>query len=203
MKKLFLLFVIFSAFACEKEPEVYNDVHAEFIENDQPWSLFYGKDLVVDGEPLPNMVEWQLVGGVMYMENMETGYKVKYDHFGPSRTKSSLRYSGAELEIEELELGVTTWQFKVNTMYDYEFILDKDSLNPYGYQESASYRSIIEHPKALSYGERQMGGSARPFVAYTKDYDRGLINIRIQEAYESIDGYNWNYFSVLTFKLID
>lgn len=202
MKKLLLLFVVFSAFACEKEPEVYNDVHGEFIDNDQPWSLFYGKDLVVDGEPLPNMVEWQLVGGVMYMENIETGYKVKYNHFGPSRTVSSLRYSGTELEIEELELGVTTWQFKAPSMYNYEFILNKDSLNPYGYQESASYRSIIEHPTA-GFGDQQMGGSARPFVAYTEDYDAGLLNIRIQEAYEGIDGYNWKYFSVLTFKLID
>lgn len=200
MRNLLLFLFALSLFSCEKEPEVYNDIFAEIPESEYQWSLYYGKDPVIDGEPLPNQVEWLLVDATMYMDNLETGYKQKYKHFGPNRTTSSLRYSGAEYEIEIIELGVTTWEFRITGEMQREFILNHDTIEPYGFQETTSYRSIIEHPTTTN---QQMGGSARPIVVYTNDYDEGLIDVRIQEAYEGINKYNWNYFTVLTFKLID
>jgi hypothetical protein len=55
--------------------------------------------------------KWLLVGGSMYVTNLETGQKVKYDHFGPNKTISSLDYNGSDIEIEAIELNTTTWSF--------------------------------------------------------------------------------------------
>ena len=129
--------------------------------------------------------EWKLMSGKMYIENMETGEKTVYDHFSPTKETSSLRYSGAQLEFEVIVQNVTTWEFIAppNWQGYGEFILDGDTLQPYGLYILENMWSIIEHPTATS-STMQLGGSSRP----------------IQAAYESIGGYNCNYYSELIFQ---
>jgi hypothetical protein len=199
MRYIFLILLL-AFFSCKKEEPIVDTPESVVI--DDSWDLFYGKDKVVKGQPTPNHVKWLLVGGTMYMENLMTGYKIKYNHFDGVRLFSSLRYSGYEYDIEVLEVGKTTWQFRYGKYKTKEFVLNNDTLHPYGYNESASFRSIIELSTSKP-EDLKLGGSARPFNVWTKDYDAGLIEVKIQEGYEGIDGYNWRYFTVLTFKLVD
>lgn len=145
--------------------------------------------------------EWKLVSGKMYIENMETGSNVVYDHFGPNKTTSSLRYSGAEFEFETIEQNVTTWTFIAPPNYTGygEFWIDSDSIQPYGLYILNDNWSVVEHPTATA-STTQLGGSARPLLAEVVDYDSQTVTFIVQEAYESIDGYNSNYYSELTFQ---
>lgn len=196
-----LLFVLVS---CKKETTstTVSDT-PEPVVIDGYWDLFYGKDKLVYGKPTPNYVKWVLVDGTMYMENIETGYKIKFKHFDANRLVSSLRYNGVIFDLEKIEVGVTTWQFRYGKYNSKEFILNDDTLHPYGYVESYSYRNITELSTSKNPSDMKLGGSSRPFSVWTKDYSAGLIQIRIQEAYEGIGGYNWRYFNILTFKMVD
>ena len=146
--------------------------------------------------------QWKLVDGEMFFVNLETSEKTMLKHFGPGREVSSLRYSGIYLPIERIEIGenATTWKFIMPPagVGQGEFILN-GSETPMGFQVSHSYMSITEHPTATEIVEQQLGGSARPITAYTLSSD--TIIIQIHNAYESIDGYNYTYFSELKFVL--
>jgi len=145
--------------------------------------------------------EWKLISGKMYIENMETGEKTVYDHFSPTKTTSSLRYSGAQLEFETIEQNVTTWEFIAPPNWNGygEFILDGDNNNPYGLYVMDDNWSVIEHPTATT-STMQLGGSARPLQAVVVDYSLERVAFTVQEAYEAIDGYNCNYYSELIFE---
>ncbi len=145
--------------------------------------------------------EWKLISGKMYIENMETGEKTVYDHFSPTKTTSSLRYSGAQLEFETIEQNVTTWEFIAPPNWNGygEFILDGDTLDPYGLYVMDENWSVIEHPTATA-STMQLGGSARPLQAVVVDYGLERVAFTVQEAYEAIDGYNCNYYSELIFE---
>lgn len=203
MRYIFL-FLILILVSCQKELPTQETTESEKpTVIDKYWDLFYGKDKIVYGKPKPNVVKWVLVDGMMFMENVETGYKIKFKHFDANRTVSSLRYNGVIFDLEKIEVGVTTWQFRYGKYSSKEFVLNNDTLHPYGYVESYSYRNITELGTSKNVSDMKLGGSSRPFSVWTKDYSAGLIQIRIQEAYEGIDGYNWRYFNILTFKLVD
>ena len=137
----------------------------------------------------------------MYIENMETGEKTVYDHFSPTKTTSSLRYSGAQLEFESIEQNVTTWEFIAPPNWNGygEFILDGDTAQPYGLYILDENWSIVEHPTATA-STMQLGGSSRPLQAVVTDYNTQRVAFTVQEAYEAIDGYNCNYYSELIFE---
>jgi hypothetical protein len=189
MKNLFVLLLIGLSLASCKKEELYNDLAVE--------------EVVID-EVIPLEGVWKLRSGKMYVENIETHEKTSYNHFDSVKTTSSLRYSGSLYEIEDLVKDSTTWTFiipKSHIGYG-EFWLNNDSLKPYGLNITNSNLSIIEHPTA-TISDIQMGGSAKPFHSYIEDYDAKLVNFYIHEAYESFDGYNYNYFSILTFEKVD
>jgi hypothetical protein len=146
--------------------------------------------------------EWLLVDGKMYMENLETGQLVVLNHFDPTKTVSSLRYSGIMFAIEEIEINVTTWTFIAPPSVPGigEFWLNSDSLAPYGFNVTNSNWTIIEHPSTIDPSDMKLGGSARPISAYIVD---GEVKFYVHEAYESINGVNWKYFSELTFQKIN
>jgi len=190
MKTLFYIFIVltFAFTSCKKEEGLKtNDEQIKELGTIEEGILLYG--------------EWKLVSGKMYIENMETGEKTVYDHFGPNKTTSSLRYSGAQFEIEMIEQNVTTWEFIAppNWQGYGEFILDGDTVQPYGLYILESNWSIVEHPTATA-STMQLGGSSRPLQAVVTDYDAQQVAFTIQEAYESIDGYNCNYYSELIFQ---
>jgi hypothetical protein len=147
--------------------------------------------------------EWLLVGGSMYMENLETGKKTKYDHFGPGKTISSLDYNGSDLDIEIIELNVTTWSFYqplVVPGYG-RFALNGDTLNLYGLNVTKHNWTIMENPQATM-STMQMGGSSRPINAKICDYSDSTVYFYVQEGYTSIDNENYSYISELKFKKI-
>lgn len=188
MKNIFLLltlsfYLLFSS--CEKEPITEPVKTADSNEI---------KGISLNGR-------WLLIGGKMYMENLETGDKVVYNHFDSTKTKSTLRYEGAFFNIEKLELNVTTWAFYKPKRIPGcgRFILNGDSANQYGFNMTTSNWTIIESPTS---GIQQMGGSARPISADLINYNEKIVEFKIQETYNSIKGENWTYFSMLKFKKI-
>ena len=120
MKSLIYLIIVASLVlvSCKKEnlnpnPQIPTQVNQEI--------RLYGK--------------WLLVGGSMYVENIETGEKTKYDHFGPGKTTSSLNYDGSVFAIEVLELNTTTWSFYEPPAVPGfgDFVLNGDIQHPYGF----------------------------------------------------------------------
>jgi hypothetical protein len=144
-----------------------------------------------------------LIGGKLYMENVETGEKVVYDHFGDGKNVSGMRAGNYEYEIEKLELYETTWGFYSPDRL--EFRLNGDSLDPYEIQETSFSKSIIEHSQASVDGPItiKMGGSAKPFTMGVIDKENEIIRIYINEAYIDMDGEQWTYFNELDFQLVD
>jgi hypothetical protein len=175
---------------------VLTSCHKENIQpNSQP-AVLVNQEISLYGE-------WLLVGGSMYMENLETGKKTKYDHFGPGKTISSLDYNGSDLDIEVIELNVTTWSFYQPPLVPGygRFALNGDTLNLYGLNVTKHNWTIMENPTATM-STMQMGGSTRPISAKICDYSDSIVYFYIQEGYASIDNENYSYISELKFKKI-
>jgi len=148
--------------------------------------------------------KYVLISGEMFVTNLETNKKTSYNHFDATKTISSLRYSGSEFDIENLEQGVTTWSFYQPDMVPGygEFVLNEDTTNPMGFYVTKSDWTIVEHPTS-TIDNMQLGGSARPIEGYVDDYNLNIVVIYVEDAYESIDGYNCKYYSALKFKKIE
>lgn len=189
MKSLIYLIIVASLVlvSCKKEnlnpnPQIPTQVNQEI--------RLYGK--------------WLLVGGSMYVENMETGEKTKYDHFGPGKTTSSLNYDGSVFAIEVLELNTTTWSFYEPPAVPGfgDFVLNGDIQHPYGFYVTKNNWTIMEHPQSTS-SNTQMGGSSRPISASICNYSDSTVYFYVQEGYTSINNQNYTYISELKFKKIE
>jgi hypothetical protein len=148
--------------------------------------------------------KWLLVGGSMYVENIETGEKTKYDHFGPGKTTSSLNYDGSVFAIEVIELNTTTWSFYEPPAVPGfgDFVLNGDIQHPYGFYVTKNNWTIMEHPQSTS-SNTQMGGSSRPISASICNYSDSTVYFYVQEGYTSINNQNYTYISELKFKKIE
>lgn len=190
MKKFIYLFLLsFGLFltSCEKEP-LETETH-EIIDITNDTTSLYRKYILISGK--------------MYVTNLVTNERKVYDHFGPGKNTSSLRYSGTQYPIEEIIKGVTTWEITPppNVPGHGEFILNNDYANPYGFNVTRHNWTIIEHPSSVS-NAQQMGGSARPLEGYLLSKVDSTVVFTLQQGYENIDGYNSTYLSELTFKII-
>jgi hypothetical protein len=178
--------------SCKKEDDITPWPNDEFPDTTQMETMsIYG--------------EWLLLDAYMYVENLETHSKTRYSHFDDTKTTSSLRYSGAYLDIETIEQNVTTWTFtKPNQIPGYGlFILNEDSTELYGFYVTASNWTIVEHPSVTNATQMNLGGSSRPVRAFIDNYAENTCKMYVQEAYESIDGYNCYYFNELVFIKIN
>lgn len=185
MKSLFYLIIATTLVlvSCKKEniepnPQVPTEINQEI--------RLYGK--------------WVLVGGSMYVENIETGKKTKYNHFGPGKTTSSLNCGGSEFAIEVIELNTTTWSFYEPPMVPGfgNFVLNGDTQNPYGFNVTKNNWTIMENPQSTS-ANMQMGGSARPIRATICDYSDSTVYFYVQESSND----TCYYISELKFKKIE
>jgi len=191
MKKYFYLLSLLFAItltSCEKEPleeEVFVD----------PYAIAPSDTMRISGT-------YVLLSGKMYITNLETYAREVYNHFDATKTTSSIRYSGSQFPIETIIQNVTTWEIQEPpyTPGYGEFILNGDTVNPYGFYTTKSNWTIVEHPSGNS--GQQMGGSARPLQGHIINKADSTVMFTMQEAYESIDGYNVKYISELTFKKI-
>ena len=194
MKRLFYLFFAFLFIfftSCEKE-----ELEDENIEVVDPYAISEEDTISIYGKFL-------LLSGKMYVTNLETNEKKVYNHFDAVKTTSSLRYSGSQYEIEDLTQNITTWEITPPPYVpgNGEFILNNDSLNPYGFHVTKSNWTIVEHSLTGNYGITQkMGGSSRPLYGYLLDKADSTVVFRLHEGYENIGGYNCRYVSELVFK---
>ena len=194
MKELFILigFLIVLT-SCEKE---------------YPYpSKYYTNVPTAGGYDTTNLVnswgKFVLIDAIMYIDNHETGKKTSYNHFGPNKNVSSLRWGGSLFDIEMIIKDVTTYSFwntptGGNGMG--KFVLNGDTSKHYMVNYIGSYHSIIEDP---THGQQNLGGSARPFSGYTISKSDMTVSIQIQEMEGNINGYNCHYWSQLTFKKIE
>ena len=147
-------------------------------------------------KPLHLFGKWVLTDGYLYVTNLETGEKTYYHHFGEGKTVSQLSgFNKPKFELEKIEINKTTWEFKKNM----EFILNDNVDSPLYINVVGDNWTIIEHPTT---GITMLGGSSRPFRAYSHDYKNNIIEIDIQEQYGSYKGYNVQWSNILYFKKI-
>ena len=196
MKKLmyiFLgLFVIFLT-SCEKEP-----LYDENNTTEESFGIPESDTLSLHGKYL-------LISGKMYITNLETNQKTVYNHFDSTKTTSTLRYFGSIFDIEDLEQNVTTWEFRKPPYIPGtgDFILNNDTLNPYGFKVTTYNWTIIEHPLTGTSGITQkIGGSAKPLFGYLLNKADSTVMFRLHEEYQAINGYNCKYVNELKFKKI-
>lgn len=188
MKNIIKLLCCLLLVSCETEP-LYIPCNTQYPTNQNPTSY-------VDVNFLDGC--WNLLGGELYMENLETGESTELLHFQYSDT-SSLRYNGSMYEFEDIIKKNTSWcfDFPVNVPGMGSFVLNSDSLYPYGLSVTSNNITITE-PLVGSY--LLLGGSSRPLVYEIISLENKIVNFYVQETYENIDGYNCRYYSKLKFK---
>jgi len=142
-----------------------------------------------------------VIDAVMYVEDHETGEKRVYNHFSATKSKSSLRWDGSIFEIEDIEKNKTSYSFwaPVSVPGLGKFVLNDDTTKFYAVQYTGSYSSIIDEP---THGQRNLGGSTRPYSGQTISKVDKTIAIEIQEMEGSINGHNCRYWTQLTLKKI-
>ena len=145
--------------------------------------------------------DWKLIGAKMYLTNLETGDEWVDNQFSYGDSIGSLRYTNSIYELEILEKNKTTWKFiKPNNIPGMGFfILNQDTVDMYGLNVTNSNYTIVEHPTTNNVNDLLLGGSARNITPIFNNHCKTL-EILTQEVYESINGYNHYYYSVLKFK---
>ena len=189
MKNLFInlsIVILVLLTSCDKESIYPSDGYPKgnpesyyLWENDKSQSIsLFGKFKIIDA--------------VMYVDNLETGEKIKYNHFDENKNNSSLLYGGYKFDIEKIVKNETTYSFYRNG----NFILNGDMSKRY----YISSGKITEHPLSTT---QLLGGSSRPFSGQILDYNNKLVSMQIQEMYGSIDGANCRYWTQLTLQKIE
>ena len=195
MNKLFYILIIgVLLVSCQKEyPYPTKD-----SPNKVPTVGGYDTNLVISRSG-----KFVIIDAVMYIDNNETGERIKFNHFGPNKKISSMRWGGSEFDIETIIQDSTTYSFwttpnGINGMA--RFVLNDDYNSYYMVNYMGMYTTIVEDP---THGQQNMGGSARPFFGYTISKKDSLIGISIGEMVGGINGYNCHYRTELTLKKIE
>jgi hypothetical protein len=127
--------------------------------------------------------KWLLIDGEMHFENLDTRELSYMNHFDSNKKISSLDYHRPVTEFDIIEKDKTTWEFKGGS----QFILN-DTIN---------YNGQISENLARVY---LRNGSAAIIQLY--DLKKDILQVTTMEKYAPIDGYNYKYGSLLTFKRI-
>jgi len=188
MKKLLNLFLlVLSLTSCEKE--------VFYIECDTTYPTTQDTTIFVNSGDLEG--EWLLKNATMYMTNLDFDIIDTIPLFDTTNT-SSLRYGGSYYEFEDIVLDDTKWLFDYpeNTPGIGYFILNGDSIVPYGLNVTSNNLTVIEN----MLGPQQMGGSSRPIHYQMNNLQNTLVTIEVQHTYETINGFNYYYYTQLKFK---
>jgi len=162
---IFFLITFFSFFSCEKKtiqkPDntiVVNDTIYDFMD-----------------------INWVLVSGRLYMQNLDNGSKRVYDHFGGSQNQSSLDpINGSAVPFDDITKSVTIWRFTSTN-----FILNGG--NFYNFTHTGNTISVVGLEN----------GSSRPITI--TDINNTAMTVKVNEDYVSSNGINYKIFSTLTF----
>ena len=127
-------------------------------------------------------VNWVLVSGRIYIENIDNGDKFVYDHFGGSTTESVMDiFSGSSpVKMDSIKQNYTTWFFNngiftLNGTYSYQYSDYQYTYSPYGLEN----------------------GSSRP-IEITRVTDE-VLTVMVHEGFGSDGVNNFNYVNQLTF----
>lgn len=166
IRNLFFILNIFLIFSCKKEPVAkpnnnnvaVNDTIYEFMD-----------------------IDWVLVSGRLYTENLDNNERKVYDHFDATQLQSSLDpINGSAVSFDDITKDVTTWRFTAS-----KFILN--GFNFYDFTHSGQSMSVIGLEN----------GSSRPITII--DIDNKSMTVKVNEDYVSYNGVNYKIFSTLTF----
>jgi|TARA_B100000902_G_scaffold387192_1_gene430922 hypothetical protein len=190
MKNIYKLLLLILLCSCEKEYPLIE------CENTQPTTqepTTYVEVSYLEGD-------WLLIDGDMFMVNLDLDIEEEIFHFGSGMT-SSLRYPNPYYDFEVITRYQTIWSFifPLQVPGFGSFVLNNDTLSPYGLNVTDNYITVLE---PLVGGQQLMGGSSRPLVIERMDVVNGIIDVLVQESYDTIDGYNYRYYSILTFRKV-
>jgi hypothetical protein len=128
--------------------------------------------------------DWLLVDGKIYMENLESGKKTFFDHFAPGKTNSSINIDGGVTETDSIFQNRTVWYFSKSA-----FILNGIQTFQATYNDNNVIRVFP-----------MRNGSA--MIVQLQKLTKEELTVKVGEAYESINGENVHYFSILKFSSI-
>jgi len=191
MRNLLYILLVFVFCSCEK--------NYPLIDCDSPYPTTQDTTPIVHVEFMEG--NWLLLDGVMFMDNLDLNTSTTQHHFSGGPT-SSLRYDTPLYGFEAIVRYETTWCFDFpNTIPGVgSFILNYDSLTPYGLNVHNSYLTVIEPVNGT---QLLLGGSSRSITVKTTDYDNEIMELLVQESYQQINGYDCRYYTILTFKKIN
>ena len=140
--------------------------------NDNTTSLEPG---VVEG------VNWVLADARVYVLNLQKNSHNVYDYFDASIQTANTHITGGTINlIDSIRQNYTSWKFQNN-------IFTLNNSTSYAYEYSFGFYKV--------YGLED--GSARPIEVKTVTKD--LLVVNFHNAYGSINGENYNYYTELTF----
>jgi len=191
MKNIYKLLILILLCSCEKEYPL--------IECDNTYPTTQEPIPYVEVDYLEG--NWLLIDGNMFMENLDLDIQEEIFHFGGGVT-SSLRYPDPYYDFEVITRYETVWSFIFPPQVPGlgSFVLNGDTLSSYGLNVTDNYITVLEPTTG---GQQLMGGSSRPLVIKRMDMINGIIDVFVQESYDTIDGYNYHYYSILTFKKVN
>jgi len=160
------------------------------------------KDEIPEPKPIPQKPQkiygkWRVFSAIMCFENLETGYKYKKDHFGPGKSRSSVRYPEAFIPIDVIIKDTTIYvinKAKVVPGYSEFLYITNDTTISYTMYTTSNSLRLVENP-TTTYNQ-QLGGSSVPFQCYESiDGDSLKMDITYYWGTTVIDGYNTRYFT--------
>ena len=127
-------------------------------------------------------VEWILVHGRIYRENLDNGQKQVFDHFGNNKTRSCMNiYGNAAVLMDSLRQNSTSWFFENGS-----FTLD----NQFNY--------LFSSANSFSYSAYGLeGGTSRPIQVLWLTND--ILTVNVHEAYGTDGVNNFYWINELTF----
>lgn len=126
-------------------------------------------------------IDWSLYSGRFYMENMSNGEKTVFNHFGNGKLISVLDpINGCDVRMDTIITKVTKWRFSSD-----KFILNGTDF--YDFTHTNNTISVIGLEN----------GSSRPITIV--ELNETSLTVIVHEAYGSIDGVNYRYYTTLTF----
>lgn len=124
--------------------------------------------------------EWLLNNGILHLENLQTGMVSEFVYFNDTTTENCMDIDGTCKLADYIRKNQTKWVIGDN------FISIDDSIN---------YELYEGHDFFKFYPLED--GSARIWKIYSYSKNEMIINGR--ETYESLDGVNYRYYSILKF----
>ena len=166
LRLFFLTSIIFLTLACKKEELKPNNNN--YVEEET-------EHQILD-------IDWVLVSGRIYIENINTNEKTYYNHFGSTQMVSVLDpINGAAIPFDTITEGVTTFRFNSNG----KFVLNGNKFYDLTHTNNTFNAIGMEN------------GSARPMTVI--DINKTSLSLKVNEDYASDGTSLFKMYTTLTF----